>query len=69
MNAKQQKELQRIMGFKSKAVRDKHDVMKFIMHLGSDLSGEPSLKRVNRKQHESVHGNEAKRWVTASARG
>lgn len=38
------KGLQRIMGFESKAGRDEHDVMKFIMHLGSDVSDEPSLK-------------------------
>lgn len=54
------KGLQRIMGFESKAGRDEHDVMKFTMHLGSDVSDEPSLKRVNRKQHDSIHGSEAK---------
>lgn len=62
-----QKGLQRITGFESKAERDERDVMKFIMHLGSDLSAEPSLKRVNRKQHDSVHRCEAKCWLPASA--
>lgn len=69
MNAERQKGLQRIMGFESKAGRDEHDVMKFKMHLGSDLSGEPSLKRVNRMPHDSVHGSEVKCWVKDRATG
>lgn len=60
MNGEQQKGLQRIMGFKSEAGRVEHDVMEFIMHLGSDLSGEPSLKRVNRNQNDSVDRSEVK---------
>lgn len=54
------KRLRRITGFEFKAERDEHDVMKFIMHLASDLLAEPNLKRVNRKKHDSVPENEAK---------
>ena len=35
---------------------DEYDVMKYIMHLGSDLSGEPGRNRVNRKQCDSGKG-------------
>lgn len=48
------------MGFNSKSERVGHDVMKFIMQLGSDLSGEPRLKTVNRMQYDSVHRSEVK---------